>query len=211
MPHDFDKDYWKQHWRERTDAAPGSMATNPPHPYLARETATLTPGMALDAGCGAGAEAIWLASAGWRVTAVDISTEALTLAAARAAAAKVSDRISLVEADLSTWAPDARFDLVMSHYAHPAMPQLDFYARIATWVKPGGTLLLVGHLHTPGGTGDDHHPPTEASVTAEGITARLGTTAWRIETADECDRTLTGPGGREVSLHDVVVRATRLG
>jgi hypothetical protein len=45
-----------------------------------------------------------------------------------------------VEADLSTWQPDARYDLVTTHYAHPAMPQLD-------WDAPAGTLLIVDHLH----------------------------------------------------------------
>ena len=44
----------------------------------------LTPGTALDAGCGAGAEAIWLAAAGWQVTAADISSQSLARAAERA-------------------------------------------------------------------------------------------------------------------------------
>lgn len=210
MSHEFGKDYWEQHWRQAPATAPGSMATQPPNPYLAVETANLAEGRALDAGCGAGAEAIWLASAGWHVTAVDISVAALVRAAERAATSGVSDRIHWIETDLSTWNPENQLDLVMSHYAHPAMPQLEFYARISTWVKPGGTLLLVGHLHTSDVTSHHHPPPTAASVTAEGITARLGTTDWRIETADECDRMLARPGGREVSLHDVVVRATRL-
>ena len=53
-----------------------------------------------------------------------------------------------VEADLGVWDPGTRFDLVTTHYAHPAMPQLDFYERIAGWVAPGGTLLVVGHART---------------------------------------------------------------
>lgn len=211
MSHDFGKDFWEQHWRQASAGSPGSTTTHPPNPYLARETADLTPGTALDAGCGAGSEAIWLASAGWQVTAADISSEALARAKGRATTSDLADRIRWVEADLSTWHPEHQFDLVMSHYAHPAMPQLDFYARIAEWVKPGGTLLLVGHLHTPSETGHDHHPPEEASVTAASITARLGTTDWRLETSDECDRTVTRPGDRDITLHDVVVRATRLG
>lgn len=211
MSHDFGKDFWEQHWRQAPAGAPGSMTTHPPNPYLARETADLTPGTALDAGCGAGAEAIWLASAGWQVTAADISSEALARARERTTTSGVADRIHWVEADLSTWNPENQFDLVMSHYAHPAMPQLEFHARIAEWVKPGGALLLVGHLHAADGIGHGDHPPEMASVTAASITDRLGTTDWRFETAEECDRTVTGPGGREITLHDVVVRATRLG
>jgi SAM-dependent methyltransferase len=185
------------------------MGSSPPNPYLARETAGLAPGTALDAGCGAGAEAIWLASRGWDVTAADISSEALARAAGRAAANEPPEQVRWVEADLSTWRPDTRFDLVTTHYAHPAMPQLDFYDRIAEWVAPGGTLLIVGHLHTHASTGHGHHPPAEASATSAAITARLDDKEWRVVTAEETLRTHTSHDGREVPLHDVVVRATR--
>lgn len=203
MTHAFDKDFWERHWQQ---GRAGSMGGNPPNPYLARETRDLTPGTALDAGCGGGAEAIWLASHGWDVTAADISPEALARAAERAATSEAPGRLRWVEADLSVWSPDARFDLVMTHYAHPATPQLDFYDRIAGWVAPGGTLLIVGHLHTPDSTGHGHHPPAEASATSAAIAARLDGTEWEIVTAGEHLRTLTG---RAVPLHDVVVRATR--
>ncbi|MDI1451118.1 class I SAM-dependent methyltransferase [Polyangium sp. 6x1] len=42
----------------------------------------LPAGTALDVGCGLGADAIWLAHQGWRVTAVDISHVALDRARA---------------------------------------------------------------------------------------------------------------------------------
>jgi SAM-dependent methyltransferase len=221
MTHGFDKEYWEQHWHRRSTDSPGAMAGNPPNPYLGRETRGLVPGTALDAGCGAGAEAIWLASHGWQVTAADISSEVLAGAARRASTSGVSDRVEWVEADLSTWEPGTRFDLVTTHYAHPATPQLEFYDRIAGWVAPGGTLLIVGHLHTHGANGDaDGHrhghgstsgqlPPAEASVTAAAITARLDDAAWEIVVADEVHRTITGHGGRMVPLDDVVVRAVR--
>ncbi|MEW1720005.1 class I SAM-dependent methyltransferase [Streptomyces sp. NPDC093109] len=213
MTHGFDKDYWERHWRQGRAGGSGSMAGNPPNPYLARETGGLAPGTALDAGCGSGAEAIWLASHGWHVTAADISSEALARAAGRAATSGAGERLRWVEADLGAWTPDVRFDLVMTHYAHPAMPQLEFYDRVAAWVAPGGTLLIVGHLHTPDpaghGHGNGHHPPAEASATPAAITARLDSTEWEIVTAEEHLRTLTGPEGRPVPLRDVVVRATR--
>lgn len=199
--HEFDKDYWDQHWRGRADV-PASTTDSPPNPYIARETTDLTPGTALDAGCGSGAEAVWLASHGWRVTAADISSDALGSAARRG-----GEPVDWVEADLTTWEPGTRFDLVTTHYAHPAMPQLEFYDRIARWVAPGGTLLIVGHLagHDSHGHGHGHaHPaPAEASATAAAITARLGR-EWQIVTADEHVRT---PDGRAATLHDVVVRA----
>ena len=49
---------------------------------LVREITGLEPGSALDLGCGEGADAIWLAQRGRRVTATDISGVALDRAAA---------------------------------------------------------------------------------------------------------------------------------
>jgi cyclopropane fatty-acyl-phospholipid synthase-like methyltransferase len=170
-------------------------------------------------GCGEGGEAIWLATEGWQVTAADISTESISRAFERATKSCASpERVQWVEADLSVWEPGQQFDLVTTHYAHPAMPQLAFYERISGWVAPGGTLLIVGHLltsETPGNEhsqerdGHGHNPPEEASVTAASITVGLDVTQWDIVTADEPIRTLTDRAGRTMQLDDVVVRASR--
>lgn len=216
MTHAFDKRYWDQIWQgDRVQA----MAASQANPHLVREVSDLAPGTALEAGCGAGAEAIWLATRGWQVTAADIAAAALAHAAERATAAGVNGKVRWVEADLSTWQPPARYDLVTTHYAHPAIPQLDFYHRIASWVAPGGTLLIVGHLHhhDQSSAADHGHrhrhgetePPVSASVTAADITARLDPAGWEIVTAQEPHRSLTGPGGHAVTVHDVVVRARR--
>ncbi|MFY1689187.1 class I SAM-dependent methyltransferase [Plantactinospora sp. WMMB782] len=216
MTHAFDRQYWDQIWRgDRAQA----MAASQANPHLVREVGDLPPGTALEAGCGAGAEAIWLATRGWQVTAVDITAAALSHAAGRATAAGVNGKVRWVEADLSTWQPPSRYDLVTTHYAHPAMPQLDFYDRIASWVAPGGTLLIVGHLHhhdqnSTAGHGHGHghggtEPPASASVTAADITGRLDPAGWEIVTAQQSHRSITGPGGQTVAVHDVVVRARR--
>jgi SAM-dependent methyltransferase len=213
MTHGFDRSYWDEHWQDRT-GGPASMAGSPPHPHLARELAELAPGTALDAGCGAGAEALWLAERGWQVTAVDISTAALAHAARRAEGSAAADRVRWLQADLGVWAPAGPFDLVTTHYAHPAMPQLDLYDRLAGWVAPGGTLLVVGHRHgaAASGHGDGHgQPPAAATVTAAAVTARLDPATWDVVTAEEPQRTVPGPDGRDRTLHDVVVRAVRRG
>lgn len=212
MTHSFDQEYWDQIWEGDRAAA---MAAGQPNPHLLREVSDLAPGTAIDAGCGAGAEAIWLASRGWQVTAADIAAEALARAAERANASSVAGRVQWVEADLSVWGPDAAYDLVTTHYAHPAMPQLEFYDRIASWVAPGGTLLIVGHLHhqdhdsAAGHAHGETEPPASASVTAADITARLDPTVWEVVTAQESHRALAGHGGHAASIHDVVVRASR--
>ncbi|OZD07947.1 SAM-dependent methyltransferase [Rhodococcus sp. 06-235-1A] len=202
MTHAFDKDYWEHHWDDRTSH---TVAANP---YLVEETAGSTPGTALDAGCGAGAEAIWLAEQGWRVTGADISAAALDAAAQQAQNAGVD--VTWIESDLTTWNPDERWDLVMTHYAHPSIPQLDFYRHISQWVAPGGSLLIVGHLLDAA----HHHshegaPPREATVTAKNITTLFDASSWRVDTAIERSRTVVGTGVHPKTLRDAVVRVTR--
>ena len=51
--------------------------------HLAKIAGELSPGRALDLGCGEGADAIWLAEKGWTVLGVDISTIALDRARAQ--------------------------------------------------------------------------------------------------------------------------------
>jgi SAM-dependent methyltransferase len=208
--HGFDQDYWEEHWRRAHGAGEGS----PPNPYLERELTGVVPGTALDAGCGEGAEARWLAAHGWQVTAADISSGALAHATDRAAASRTAG-VQWVEADLGVWEPGRQFDLVTTHYAHPAMPQLEFYDRIASWVAPAGTLLIVGHLHHPERVSTAQHghgepePPASASVTAVDITARLDPAVWEIVTAEESHRAMGGHDGQGVSVADVVIRAVR--
>lgn len=230
MNHSFDNDYWDGIWSGDRATA---MSTSVANPHLQAQVSDLAPGTAIDAGCGAGAEAIWLAEQGWSVVAADIARAALAFGRDRAEAAGVGDKIDWVQADLSTWQPETRYDLVTTHYAHPNIPQLAFYVRIAGWVAPGGTLLVVGHLHPDRheedgqhgqhgqhghGQADDHElehgddagvPPAEASATAANITALLDPTVWHVTTAEESQRTMTGPRGRQNTIHDVVVRATR--
>ena len=202
MSHEFGRDYWERHWEQRPGHGPDIAAHQEPNPYLVREISGLRPGTALDAGCGTGAEATWLAARGWQVTAADIAAEALARAAQRPGAGLVQ----WVEADLTAWAPGTQFDLVTSSYAHPAMSQLAFYQRICDWVAPGGTLLIVGHRDAGEPAGSGHHP-AQASVTAASITAVLDSAAWQIVTAEEHSRTLAG---HAVPLLDAVMRAMRI-
>lgn len=209
----FDKDYWEAQWEGAAHREHDRGLL--PNPYLAREIGDLPAGSALDAGCGEGAEAIWLAMTGWQVTAADISAAALDRARCRALHGERAAKIEWVEADLSVWEPDGRFDLVMTHYAHPSIGQLAFYERIAEWVAPGGTLLIVGHLHhhdNSGGHTDVHDhggPPEQVQISAVAVTDVLDPDEWDVVTVDEATRTLRSGSGRTVELHDVVVRATR--
>ena len=63
---------WDARYGERE-----AMWSGRPNGRLVVEVGTLTPGSALDVGCGEGADAMWLAQRGWTVTAIDISDVAI--------------------------------------------------------------------------------------------------------------------------------------
>ncbi len=203
---EFDRRYWEDHW----EPAAASVRRLPANPYLPAETMRLPIGTALDAGCGVGAEALWLAENGWQVTAADISTKALAAARARAAEAGIDAEIEWVEADLARWEPGRTWDLVVTNYAHADIGQLAFYERLSSWVSPGGTLLIVGHLHTHHEEDRGAHDhPESATATLDTITHLFRGPHWRIETGYENTRTVP-PGGHAAHLRDVIVRAHRL-
>ena len=69
----FGQDSWERRWAHALRESPEKVAMRRPNAVLLEEIGDLRPGLALDAGCGHGAEAIWLAASGWQVTAVDFS------------------------------------------------------------------------------------------------------------------------------------------
>src|SRR5690242_12796755 len=91
----FGPQWWEQHHQDRHDHHDHHSS---PGPQLVAEVAGLPAGTALDAGCGRGADAVWLARQGWRVTAVDVSPTAVRDAEARAG--DLAPGIEWVVADL---------------------------------------------------------------------------------------------------------------
>ena len=199
MPDEFDAEYWES--RYTGHAGHDHVA---PNPHLARRAARLTPGAALDAGCGEGGSVLWLAALGWRVTGVDISATAVSRARQHAVGlgADVAERINWLAADLTKWEPlRARFDLVTAHYVHPAGSQHDLIRRLAAAVAPGGTLLVVDH-----GPGDEH---AHAHSSADALAAALDPRAWTVEAAEARTRRESRPDGHQVTLRDAVLIARR--
>lgn len=64
--------FWEERYRQSERVWSGE-----PNSAVVAETAGLSPGRALDLGCGEGADAIWLAAHGWNVTGVDVSATAV--------------------------------------------------------------------------------------------------------------------------------------
>jgi 2-polyprenyl-3-methyl-5-hydroxy-6-metoxy-1,4-benzoquinol methylase len=67
----FDRASWERRWEQALREHPDKVAARPPNAHLLVEIGDLQPGRALDAGCGHGSEAIWLAPSGRQVTAVE--------------------------------------------------------------------------------------------------------------------------------------------
>jgi 2-polyprenyl-3-methyl-5-hydroxy-6-metoxy-1,4-benzoquinol methylase len=120
------------------------------NPQLIAEASGLTPGTALDVGCGEGGDVIWLARNGWSVTGADFSANGLARAARHAEQAGVADRIEWWQVDARAFDPAGRaYDLVTTHFLHPPDGgMLDVTRRLAGAVAPGGHLLVVGHAPT---------------------------------------------------------------
>ncbi len=127
-------------WDERYRASAGGVwATQPP--AVVREIAgALAPGSAIDVATGDGRTALWLAQRGWATTGIDFSSAGLALAAARPG----GDAVAWVRADVHEYEPAASVDLVVSCYLHLG-DNAAAIARIAEWVAPGGTLIVLGH------------------------------------------------------------------
>lgn len=189
-------------WEGRYDSPPPFRGR--PTALLVAETADLTPGTALDLGCGQGADAIWLAQRGWQVTAVDVASSALGLAAAHAEKARVSSAITFERHDLAVSSPAGAFDLVTTCYLHspedmlPSRPVLE---RAVAAVAPGGVLLIIGHAGPPFWNG----PGTELSAHEQILTA-LSIPDWTVDRSEIAASRHAAPKGSPGSRPDLVLR-----
>ncbi|HVY67253.1 MAG TPA: class I SAM-dependent methyltransferase [Gammaproteobacteria bacterium] len=202
----FDREFWEQLWANTLHAHGDKVARRPPNAHLLAEAAGLAPGRALDAGCGHGAETLWLAAHGWRVTAVDFSSAVLAYArsAAEAAGADVAARIDWIEGDLSIWAPEpGAFDLVVCLYVHVAGSVGEMVRRMASGVAQGGTLLLVGHRPVDPATGAATAAANQVQVSVEEAVAALDASVWELLVTEQRPRAAAGAGV------DAVIRARR--
>jgi SAM-dependent methyltransferase len=205
----YDQEFWDERYRSAH-----SLWSGNPNPNLVAEADGLAVGAALDAGAGEGADAIWLARRGWRVTAVDISSVALDRASAHAAAAgaEVAGRINWLREDILRWRPPEReYALVSAQYMHlPPEHRASVYGRLAAAVADRGTLLIVGHHPSDMQTTMPRPQQPDLFFTGEDLAAELGGDGWEIVTNAAAPREVTDPQGRLVTIHDTVFRARRV-
>jgi SAM-dependent methyltransferase len=194
-------------WDERY--GDDQMWSGHPNEQLIVEASDLGAGTALDVGCGEGADAIWLAERGWRVTGIDVSARALGRAAraAEMAGADVDWRTLGLE-DLDE-ADAAAYDLVIAFY--PALLRDDgaIIETLLGTVAPGGMLLAVHHAYVDLERAQEHGFDPDDYVRHQDLVGALtGRDGWTTEVAEERGRTAPeGPGAHHHS--DCVLRARR--
>lgn len=199
----YDRAYWEQLWAKTLREHPDKVAQRPPNARMIAEVARLRPGRALDAGCGHGAETLWLVAHGWEVTAVDFSASAIThaRAAAEAMGPEIAERITWVEGDLAVWTPPpTHFDLVVCLYVHVAGSVDELVRRMASGVAPGGSLFMVGHRPVDPATGRPTAAAGQVQVSVEGAVAALDPNEWKLVVVEDRPRAAAGSGVDAVIL-----------
>lgn len=200
-------EFWEARYRDTDRVWSGR-----PNALLVREASDLAPGTALDLGCGEGADAVWLASRGWRVTGVDVSGTALDRAAGHAADAGVGDRVAWERHELGQSFPEGSFDLVSAHYLQSpvALDQQGVLRDAARAVVHGGTLLLVLHAGWPSWQTE---PPFDAVFPIlDGVLDELALPdgEWTVETKETVRRPSASPEGVDGFREDNVWRLRRV-
>ncbi|MGE0624794.1 MAG: class I SAM-dependent methyltransferase [Pseudomonadales bacterium] len=198
-------------WNERYGARELVWSAGP-NQLLEQEVTEMAPKRALDAACGEGRNALWLAEQGWTVTAADFSDVAI--AKARRIAGRRGVDVDWQVVDLARKTPTGGpWDLVCILYLHTdAAERVLWLPRLVEVVAPGGTFLYIGHdpsniEHGVGGPQNPEFLPDAAAIAA----ALRG---FRIDTARVVERPVTadpghGGGSGGIAL-DTFVRAVRL-
>jgi len=194
-------------WDERYAAAE-SVWSLTPNIFVAEQLADLTPGRGVDLAAGEGRNALWLASRGWHMIAVDFSSVGLERGRARDPEADVE----WVCADATTWTTDEPLDLVVVAYLQLPAEQRRAAVR-AGWapLRPGGTFLWVAHDSTnlTEGTGGPQDPAV--LMTAEDVLDDLDGEAFTTLVAERVPRAVLDGHGEESgqTAWDCLVRLTK--
>jgi SAM-dependent methyltransferase len=127
-------------WNERYRTTDSVEIDHEPAPLLMQAARDLSPGRALDLACGAGRNAIWLASRGWEVVAIDGAAEAIRIV--REHAPQIDARVLDLETDATLPFDDESFDLVaILFYLHRPL-----FAEAKRVVRRGGIIVAAARM-----------------------------------------------------------------
>ena len=142
-------------WNERYQVGETPWDSEEPDQHLVEflRSGSVGPGQALDVGCGTGTNALWLASQGFTVLGIDISSVAIDRARAKAGTTASNCQFAVADFlrdEVSGGAFDLVFDRGCFHVFDKAEDRARFAERIALLLKPGGKWLsLIGSTEGP--------------------------------------------------------------
>ena len=143
--------------RYRSGNLPWADALPPPEIVALCEA--LSPGRALDLGCGLARSCIYLAQRGWRCEGVDFVPEAIEQARLRVVAAGATERVTLhVGSVLALDHLEPPFDLAIDVgclHAQPKEAVPVYVAQLRRLLRPGGTFVLFAHLRDEADAGEE--------------------------------------------------------
>ena len=194
---------WERIYEQRTRPSTGL-----PNPILRALACSLTRGTALDLGCALGDDSLWLASRGWRVTAVDVSATALARTSTRAAQLDLTKYVDFQRHDLADSFPAGEFDLVYALYLQSTSTASERCNEPQS-VAPGGRLPLVTHGSRQPWSWSQDPDPKFPTPEQQLNTLRLDPDEWIVGVNDTPQRKATGPEGQEAIVTDIVTRRRR--
>jgi SAM-dependent methyltransferase len=170
----YDGKWWDEMWGGQT------VTESPPDETLVSCVKGLKPALVLELGCGAGANAVWLAEQGWTVEAIDFSEQAVDLG--RQLAAKRGVAVAFGVGDATNFKTDSQYDLIISFYIHlwprGRATMLDI---VCGFLAPGGKLLFISHdrSNPPPGFSEDEFDslttPDEIVLELTGVEIEVAT------------------------------------
>lgn len=200
--------FWESHYGQSERVWSGKV-----NQVIENLVKPLTPGTSLDIGCGEGGDVLWLASHGWQATGLDISPTAISRARDDAKRHEIPAALAqFVASDLDQWETDKTFDLVtLSFFQAPfEFPRADFLRKAASFVAPGGHLLILSHAERPSWAPPvDHALPAFPSPEQDLEALALDLEEWAILQAEVVERNITAPTGEPAVMKDSVVFAQR--
>jgi SAM-dependent methyltransferase len=162
----------RQLWDERY-AKPGFVYGTKPNDFLASVAEQIPTGPVLSLGEGEGRNAIFLASLGYDVTAIDQSEVGLEKLQQRAD--ELGYRIQTQQADLDNYQIDEGvWAGIVSIFCHlPPLIRVPLYDAVKRGLRPGGVFIL--EAYTPGqcGRGTGGPPSPEMMTSLDNLTSEL--------------------------------------
>ena len=194
-------------WNERY-ASKDYVWTITVNQFVEAHLADLEPGMAIDLGAGEGRNAVWLASLGWQVAAVDYSPVGLEKGRRLAADHGLEDKVDFIEGDAVAWEPDQPVDLVLLSYLQlPPDERATVLEHAAGWLTPGGTVFVIAHDVSNVESGHGGPPSAAVCYTVDECVDAFA--ELDVTTAEVVERRVETPDGVRVALDTLVIARSR--